>query len=1357
MKKNFVKLLVLIVSLIISTSEFTYGQYPGCPNISIDQGDQITTSCTNPCVTLSTTVLETGSTNQYSVSSIPYNPPFSYSGGTPVSVNTDDVWSNAITLPFDFCFFGNSYNQVWVGSNGVLTFSNPNSTFCPWSFSASVPSSSLITNAIFGVYHDIDPSVCGNVYYEVTGSYPCRTFVFKFYNVCYYYCNSLRATHQIVLYEGTNVIEVYVEQTPVCSGWNGGRNLIGIQNSSGSAGYTPPNRNTGAWSAYNEAWRFTPTGTPNYEINWYEGDNVSGTFLGTGPSIQVCPTSTTVYTAEVIYHNCSGGDIVVTDQITVEPDYSVYAGPDDEVCGTTYQLQAVDAGTNSHWESVAGATFSDPNSPNSTVTVNSYGTYAFVWTADVGNGSCSDTVLIKFNETPTSDFTATQVNCYGESSTITYTGNASGADYYWDVDGGTPAPATSAVGPFNVTWNNPGTHVISLYVDWNGCISDTSYETIIVPPELTNDVTVQEVSCQNYVVNTNPQGGTPPYTFTWSNGTGTNFTAGTYTVTVTDANGCYVVDTFVIDADDPISITINHTDVICYGGNDGSINVSVAGGTPPYTFSWSNDPTLNDSIQNNLTAGTYTVTITDSLGCEESHSITINQPTQLQANLIIDQNISCNGLCDGEASVIATQGTPPYIYTWSNGSTSDTAAGLCAGTISVTVTDNNGCSTSVSNAIIEPDELVATITSHSDVLCYGQDNGSAQVNITGGTQPYNINWSNGESGNVAQQLTAGTFTVSVVDANGCFASDTVTINEPQQLIAYFSDVQDAGCWGTCDGQATINADGGTQPYTYYWWAGTGGNNQVQNSLCVGNHTVTITDNNGCQTTATVTINQLPQIILNTTYVQEPSCYGYCDGIISINAEGGLAPYYYEWSTGENTATATQICADTIRLVVTDGHNCSAYFDTIMGQPEQLVASVTPPQLACKESNVDLSVSATGGTYPYSYLWETGDSTYIITVVPTDSSEYTVTVTDDHGCTAEATAEIYVYPDIEFVVGTNKDSVCPGDPVIVYYTATGGNPPYQAYFEGDPIGNNDTIYPNQAETYFLEVTDQCNYVATAEIPVALYPVPLIAFSSDTLSGCAPLTVNFNPNGDLSHIQMFLWNFGDNSDNNFSYGQNPRHTYNDGGTFSVGLEYTTDKGCKSSYYFPNMITVYPKPEARFNLSRTTASVINPVIEFYNLSSTTYASYWDFGDGTMTLETNPRHAFPSNIGNVEYIVTLIVETEYGCKDTANAKVYIREQYSFYAPTAFTPDGDENNPAFYVVGHGIDPERFYLAVFDRWGELIWATDKYDPENPSKYSWDGTVQEGTLAKADVYTWYCVYYDMDGIKHEKSGNVTLIR
>ena len=178
-----------------------------------------------------------------------------------------------------------------------------------------MPSAALPTNSIMGVYHDIDPSVCGAIRYANLGSYPCRTFVVNFDNVCHFSCNNLVSRHQIVIYESTNAIEVYVENKPTCATWNSGNALIGIQNAAGNVGYTPPNRNTGPWTVNTpEAWRFLPNGTPNYTIEWTDQ---SGTVVGNGGSVQVCPTTNQVYTAEITYTNCDGSVVVDTDNQAV--------------------------------------------------------------------------------------------------------------------------------------------------------------------------------------------------------------------------------------------------------------------------------------------------------------------------------------------------------------------------------------------------------------------------------------------------------------------------------------------------------------------------------------------------------------------------------------------------------------------------------------------------------------------------------------------------------------------------------------------------------------------------------------------------------------------------------------------------------------------------------------------------------------------------------------------------------------------------------------------------------------------------------------------------------------------------------
>ncbi len=470
--------LTLFSFLLLSYSAFAQG--PGCPNVYA--GDDVELDCGEPCTDLTASYLDTGETTSYAVSSIPYAPPFPFTGGTPVSVNTDDIWSDAIQLPFDFCFFGETYSQMVIGSNAVVSFdlvNNPPGDYCDWSFSDPIPSPNLFFTTIFGPYMDVDPSVGGSgvINWTVFGESPCRTMVVNFPNIPYFgsACPNLSLTSQIVIYETTNVVEVYVEDRPSGCSWNNGNAVLGVQNQNGTEGYTAPGRNTGDWAASNEAWRFTPDGSSNVVFSWLDS---TGTVIGTDPTINVCPTeTTTVYTAQAVYTNCNGDVVTETDDVTVTRvgSFTVDLGDDQELCDAqSYDITAEIIGGNP-----ADATFLwNTGETTQTITVTTSGTY----TVDVTIGTCTVTasVVINFNELPLIELGDNIETCFYEPVVLDATPsnyNPADATYEWSLDGVILAGETSP------TLNATQYGVYSVTVSVSGCLA-------------TDDVTISQQELQ---------------------------------------------------------------------------------------------------------------------------------------------------------------------------------------------------------------------------------------------------------------------------------------------------------------------------------------------------------------------------------------------------------------------------------------------------------------------------------------------------------------------------------------------------------------------------------------------------------------------------------------------------------------------------------------------------------------------------------------------------------------------------------------------------------------------------------------------------------------------------------------------
>ena len=488
---------------------------PGCPEIFA--GNDTVVPCTNSCIDLVAQPFRVGETTSYTVESIPYNPPFPYTAGTPLFIGIDDIWSPVQPLPFSFCYFGNAYNQVVVGTNGVLTFDvTQANNYCAWAFNASLPSNALFPNTIFGAYHDIDPSICGQIAVQVSGNSPCRTFVFNFSNVCHFNCNNLQTTQQIVLYETTNIIEVYIQNKPTCANWNSGNALIGIQDASATNAVVPPNRNTGPWTAANEAWRFVPAGAPTYQVRWFEGGNV----IGQGDTISVCPNTQTTYTAEAVYTRCDGSQITVTDDVVVDLVGSpALPSANLPVCaGDTLRLQANSSGPDFIWVGPSNFNSLAPNPILENVGQGNAGMYALTITDSAG---CVSTgyVWVTVNPLPRPGFSFLQPICEGTSLLISDTSSFPGpgliSSYAWNING-----ANGYIDSSNQqepTFSNipAGAFQIQLVLTTDsGCV-DTLKRTGLISENPQAQFAYQSLCFKENVYQDSTLGGSPPYSLAW--------------------------------------------------------------------------------------------------------------------------------------------------------------------------------------------------------------------------------------------------------------------------------------------------------------------------------------------------------------------------------------------------------------------------------------------------------------------------------------------------------------------------------------------------------------------------------------------------------------------------------------------------------------------------------------------------------------------------------------------------------------------------------------------------------------------------------------------------------------------------
>lgn len=596
-------------------------------------------------------------------------------------------------------------------------------------------------------------------------------------------------------------------------------------------------------------------------------------------------------------------------------------------------------------------------------------------------------------------------------------------------DGIGRATISGGVAPYQYSWSNgdvadtaiglpAGTHFLTV-TDTNGCmVSDSITFTEPMSFSLTaslSDFNGYNVPCygdSSGCVTVAISGGASPFTYSWDIQDSIdmpmicNLPADTIGLRVTDDNGCVLDSTFILTAPQPIGLNgvlsqYSGFNVECFGFNNGSVNLVVTGGVSPFTYSWSTGDTIEDL--NNLIAQSYQVQVTDTNGCVDTASYTLTEPPQIQ-NSISSQSSSC-GLNNGVAWVSVTAGLSPYTYFWTPIALStDTVSGLPPGWHEVVITDSVGCVRLDSVEVTALPVMTGTISSQVDNLCFGRSTGSATVSVSGGASPFTYLWTNGDITSTADSLPAGIVSVTITDSSGCTEVVSTTITESMQIIANPSS-SNASCSYLNDGSAGLVISGGTNPLNVSWSNGDSG--LSADSLGLGYIVFTIVDSNSCTVIDSVNILQPAPLSATLTTISNVSCFGAANASASVNLPtGGTGPYSYIWSNGDTGPFADSLAAGTINLVITDSNSCVLNLSSTITQPAAaLTANVTFTDVTCfGDADGSASLTVSGGTPSYSYLWNPGLAT-TSAVSGLSQSTYTVTVTDAQNCTYTSNVSI----------------------------------------------------------------------------------------------------------------------------------------------------------------------------------------------------------------------------------------------------------------------------------------------------------------------------------------------------------------
>ncbi|MES2512677.1 MAG: gliding motility-associated C-terminal domain-containing protein [Bacteroidota bacterium] len=620
---------------------------------------------------------------------------------------------------------------------------------------------------------------------------------------------------------------------------------------------------------------------------------------------------------------------------------------------------------------------------------------------------CTATQTIQVTQPPalnivTSSQNANCTAANGVGSATVSGGVSSSYTYLWTGSGGAAATSNSVVaGNYTITAS-----------DANGCTISSPVVIGLTPGGSASIVASASVTCNgqcNGSLTAGMTGGASPFMYSWAPGGQTspmasNLCPGNYTCTVTDFYGCVATITGTIIQPPALTAIMNSNNVKCFGTATGTVSAAGTGGTFPYTYNWTTPIVSNLATVPNVAVGSYICHITDANNCAITQSIAVTEPTPISLTSTVTA-ANCN-LANGCATITISGGSGPYIATWSNGTVGTSICNVFAGTYTIDVQDANNCTQTLAVTIPNLAGPTLTISSFTNVSCFGGNNGGATATASGGTTPYTYSWNTGPVTPVATNLIASVYTASVTDGTGCIASASVAITEPAALVVNIVPTQPK-CFAAINGGGSGSAVGGTPNYTYTW-SGGGGSGQISNPLGAGNYALTVTDDHGCVSTATMALVNPPAMVSSITSTNV-TCFGLCNGTAVATSTNGIGVISYYWTGTPSPVTSptlTGACAGSYTVLATDQNSCTASAQINITQPPAVTASISSTgSVTCNGGNNGFAaVNAGGGTGSYTYNWLPGNLSSA-TANTLTAGVYVVTVSDINLCSATATATI----------------------------------------------------------------------------------------------------------------------------------------------------------------------------------------------------------------------------------------------------------------------------------------------------------------------------------------------------------------